>query len=164
MGAVSKGPGKVEAIRKGLVPRFGCGPCAGFCDSTGDFDFVTGFSSMKLAVVYNRVLGLTDGGGLLATMAMYQKELGYDLARANGEGDTLYVLQGRDENGMRSLRPHPSSVKAGSEEAVTLHPDCEELLRRILSERPGIKEIAERYSVKDGTSGFLDSYGGYHSI
>ncbi len=154
----------MDAIVKGLVPRFGCGPCAGFCDSTGDYNFVTEFSSMKLAVVYNRVLGLTDGGGLLATIAMYQKQLGYDLLSANGNGDTLYVLQGRDENGLRSLRPSPSSVKADSEEAVTLHPDCEELLRKIMEERPSVKEIAERYSIRDGTSGFLGSYDGYHSI
>lgn len=112
IGAVSKGPGKVDAIVKGLVPRFGCGPCAGFCDSTGDYNFVTEFSSMKLVVVYNRILGLTDGGGLLATIAMYQKELGYDLRSANGKGDTFYVLQGRDENGLRRLRPSPASIKA----------------------------------------------------
>lgn len=65
IGAVSKREGKVRAVSEGLVRRFGCGPCAGFCDSTGDLDFATAFSDMRLAVVFNRVLAPSDGGGLL---------------------------------------------------------------------------------------------------
>jgi hypothetical protein len=39
---------------------------------------------------------VTDGGGLISAIAIYQRDgLGYDLAKANAAGDTLYVLQGR---------------------------------------------------------------------
>ena len=112
--------GKVKAIENALMPRYdGHGPIAGFMDSTGDFNFCTEFESLKLVVCYNRANGkLTDGAGLIAAVAMYQREeLGYDLEKANAEGDTLYILQGRDENGLRTLRASDETVKLGETEA-----------------------------------------------
>lgn len=47
---------------------------------------------------------------------------------------------------------------------MLLHPDCEELLRKILEEHPSVREVANRYCMKEGTTGFLTSYNGYHSI
>ena len=157
--------GKVEAIVRGLVPRFGTGPAAGFFDSSGDFEFVTMFSNMRLAVCFNRILGTTDAGGLLATVAVYQKDvLGYDLAKADAAGDTLYVLQGRDENGMRTLRPSGATVRLGTDSPVLLHPDCEELLRELRADPRPTGDVIGRYCIRDGGRGFRTSYGGYHTL
>ncbi len=113
------GPGKVEAVRRCLVPRYGGkGPSAGFMDATGDFNFCTEFSSMRLCVCFNRATRkVTDGGGLVAETALYEKEaLHYNLRRANRNGDILYVLQGRDENGLRSFRPSNATLRLGATE------------------------------------------------
>ena len=46
--------GKVTAVENALVPRYGCGPLAGFMDSSGDFNFCTEFDSLKFVICYNR--------------------------------------------------------------------------------------------------------------
>ena len=76
-------------------------------DSSGDFNFCTEFDSLKFVICYNRAnRKITEGAGLIAVLAVYQKDtLGYNLKKANAAGDTYYVLQGRDENGLRTMRP-----------------------------------------------------------
>jgi hypothetical protein len=104
--AQTQGAGKVTAINNVLVKRYGHGPIAAFMDSTGDFQFCTEYKTLKLVTCFNRATRkVTDGGGLIAEVAYYQRyHLKYDLKKANKKGDTLYMLQGRDETGTRSFR------------------------------------------------------------
>lgn len=80
--------GKVTAIENALVPRCGCGPLAGFMDSSGDFNFCTEFDSMTFVICYNRAnRKITEGAGLIAVLAIYQRDTpGYDLKKANAAG------------------------------------------------------------------------------
>ena len=171
------GPGKVEAIRNCLVPRYGQkGPRAGFMDSTGDFNFCTEFSSMRLVVCFNRATRkVTDGGGLIAEVAMYEKEaLGYNLKKATKAGDILYILQGRDENGMRSLRPSEKTIRLGEKTPKVFDgEDNSRSLDYFKEKHLTVKVILETYCIATDVSdpsnplgfsyGFLDRYDGYKS-
>ena len=171
------GPGKVEAIRNCLVPRYGQkGPRAGFMDSTGDFNFCTEFSSMRLVVCFNRATRkVTDGGGLIAEVAMYEKEaLGYSLKKATKAGDILYILQGRDENGMRSLRPSEKTIRLGEKTPKVFDgEDNSRSLDYFKEKHLTVKVILETYCIATDVSdpsnplgfsyGFLDRYDGYKS-
>lgn len=171
------GPGKVEAIRNCLVPRYGQkGPRAGFMDSTGDFNFCTEFSSMRLVVCFNRATRkVTDGGGLIAEVAMYEKEaLEYNLKKATKAGDILYILQGRDENGMRSLRPSEKTIRLGEKTPKVFDgEDNARSLEYFKEKHLTVKEILETYCIATDVSdpsnplgfsyGFLDKYDGYKS-
>ena len=171
------GPGKVEAVRNCLVPRYdGKGPLAGFMDSTGDFNFCSEFSNMRLVICFNRASRkVTDGGGLVAEVAVYEREtLHYNLRKANRHGDIYYILQGRDENGLRSLRPFESSLRLGEEEPRLFATDENQAsLDYFKEKRLSVKEIMEKFSVKTEagdpsnplgfTYGFLDGYEGYRS-
>lgn len=171
------GPGKVEAVRNCLVPRYGNkGPLAGFMDSTGDFNFCTEFSSMRLVVCFNRATRkVTDGGGLIAEVAMYEKDaLEYNLRKATKAGDILYILQGRDENGLRTLRPSEQTIRLGDKTPRTFadknNSTCLEYFK---NNQMSVKDILETFSVYTDVSapsnpfgftyGFLDSYDGYRS-
>ena len=46
--AQTQGIGKVYAINNTLEEKYGCGPIAGFMDSTGDFNFCTEYDTLKL--------------------------------------------------------------------------------------------------------------------
>ncbi len=116
--AQTQGEGKVTAINNVLVKEFGHGPVAGFMDSTGDFNFCTEYETLKIVCCLNRASRrVTDGGGLIAELAVYQNmDLGYDYAKAQEAGDIYYVLQGRDENGYRSLRDSDATVRLDEKE------------------------------------------------
>lgn len=171
------GKGKVEAIRNCLVPRYGGkGPLAGFMDSSGDFNFCTEFSSMRLVICFNRAnRKVTEGGGLIAEVAMYEKEaLGYDLKKATKAGDILYILQGRDENGMRSLRPSEKTIRLGEKTPKVFDgEDNARSLEYFKEKHLTVKEILETYCIATDVSdpsnplgfsyGFLDRYDGYKS-
>lgn len=171
------GKGKVEAIRNCLVPRYGGkGPLAGFMDSSGDFNFCTEFSSMRLVICFNRAnRKVTEGGGLIAEVAMYEKEaLGYDLKKATKAGDILYILQGRDENGMRSLRPSEKTIRLGEKTSKVFDgEDNARSLEYFKEKHLTVKEILETYCIATDVSdpsnplgfsyGFLDRYDGYKS-
>jgi len=110
--------GKVTGIQNSIAPKYlGKGPSAGFGDSMGDFIFCTEFSSLKMVVFFNRATSkVTEGGALIAELAIYQRDcLEYDLAKANALGDTFYLLQRRDENGLRTLRESSSTIRFGSD-------------------------------------------------
>ena len=172
----TQGKGKVTAIINAIAPEYdGHGPLAGFMDSTGDFNFCTEFESLKLVICFNRAnRKVTDGGGLIAEVAMYEKEtLGYDLAKANNAGDTLYVLQGRDENGKRSFRNSNRTILFGQqEETLFKNSDNEVQLKRMIDEKMSVADILNTYAIRkdagengfDFNTGFLDKYDGYHSI
>ena len=171
------GKGKVEAIRNCLVPRYGGkGPLAGFMDSSGDFNFCTEFSSMRLVICFNRAnRKVTEGGGLIAEVAMYEKEaLGYNLKKATKAGDILYILQGRDENGMRSLRPSEKTIRLGEKTPKVFDgEDNARSLEYFKEKHLTVKEILETYCIATDVSdpsnplgfsyGFLDRYDGYKS-
>jgi len=118
--AVPCAEGKVLVINDVLVKEYGHGPVIGATAAQDGFNFCTEFSSMKLCLVFNRAdSDVTDGAGLLAEICCYQADaLGYDLEKAEEAGDTLYVLQGRDENGLRSFLDGRYTVKAGSSDEV----------------------------------------------
>ena len=114
----TQGKGKVDAINNILVKEYGHGPAAGFMDSTGDFNFCTEYKSLKIVCCFNRASRkVTDGGGLISELAIYQNhDLGYDYEKAQEAGDIYYVLQGRDENGYRTLRDSDATVRLGENE------------------------------------------------
>lgn len=171
----TEGVGKSVAILNAIAPEYsGKGPLAGFMDSTGDFNFCTEFSSMKLAVCFNRAnRKLTDGGGLIAIVALYEKEtLGYDLRKAAASGDTLYVLQGRDENGLRTFRPDVSTLRLGASEPTTLvNEDSYAALKYLSENKISVRDFLNTHAIKRNAednvfhakSGFLGDYLGYRT-
>ena len=175
-GAQTQGAGKVTAIDNVLVSSYGCGPLAGFMDSTGDFDFCTVYDSLKLVICFNRASRkVTDGGGLIAELAVYQKDtLGYDLQTANEAGDTLYVLQGRDENGLRTLRNDRTTLTYGStEEKLFKNEDNEVQLQYMIDNAMSTEDIINTFAPKTAADdegnllgfkyGFSSEYAGYHT-
>ncbi len=168
--------GKVQAVENALVPLYGCGPLAGFMDSSGDFNFCTEFDSMKMVICYNRAnRKVTEGAGLVAAVSVYQQDtLGYDLAKANAAGDTFYLLQGRDENGKRTLRPSRETVKLGqTEPKLFANEDNDALLKYLIDNKLTTAEAFDTFAVRCEADdpanvlgvayGYLDKYDGYHS-
>ena len=157
------GPGKVTAILNAIAPNYGGkGPLACFMDSTGDFNFCTEFADTKLVVCFNRGnRKVTDGGGLIAETAIYERDvLGYDLRKANAAGDILYLLQGRDDNGLRSLRPSNSTILNGStEEKLFAGHENYDCYKYMCDSTLTVKEVIETFSHY-----FLPEYPGYRSI
>ena len=166
--------GKTRAIQNVLIPLYGCGPLAGFMDSSGDFQFCTEFASLKLVICYNRgARTVEDGAGLIGIAALYQQRLGLDLFSANARGDTLYVFQGRDENGFRSLLESDAAIRCGSRKAkVFEHDENEKLLAFWMRRGFSLAEALNRFAIKTGPEdsetgfayGYLEEYNGYHSI
>ena len=174
--ALTSREGKVQSIENALVPMYGCGPLAGFMDSSGDFNFCTEFDSMKLVICYNRAdRKITEGAGIVAAVAVYQQDtLDYDLAKANAAGDTYYVLQGRDENGKRTLRPSIDTVKIGqTQPKLFANEDNEELLNYLIDNNLTTAKAFDTFAVHcdagdvtnvlGATYGYLSEYDGYHS-
>lgn len=95
--AQTQGVGKSLTISKVVAPKYnGRGPIFAAMDSQGDFNFCTEYKDTKEVLVVNRQR--TDDAALTAGIAVWQKRHGVTLAEANKKGDTLYILQGRDEN------------------------------------------------------------------
>lgn len=167
--------GKVTAITNAIAPEYSNqGPIACFMDSTGDFNFCTEFKSTKLVCCFNRAnRKVTDGGGLIAETAIYQRDtLGYNLKSANDAGDTFYVLQGRDENGMRSFRNSNLTLRYGETEEKLFADESNQIqLDYIIEKNLTTAEIFSMFAVKSSAeespiyidTGFLDEYAGYHS-
>ena len=110
----TQGCGKSETIDKCIAPKYnGHGPIFTACDSQGDFNFVTEYPDTAVCLILNRLR--TDDLGILAACAVYQEEQGVDFAKAQASGNTLYVLQGRDEN---------AGVYWNSDETVSLGKDA----------------------------------------
>ena len=166
--------GKVESIKNALLPRYHTGPLAGFMDASGDFNFCTEFASLKMVICYNRAnRKITEGAGLVAIAAMYQKEKGLDLKTANRNGDTLYLLQGRDENGKRSLRESNYTIRYGEvAEKLFANQDNFTLFNYLKDNKLTIKTFFDRFVIKTAQEksvigvahGYLENYAGYHNI
>ena len=168
--------GKVQAVENALVPMYGCGPLAGFMDASGDFNFCTEFDSLKMVICYNRAnRKVTEGAGLVAAVAVYQQDtLGYDLAAANAAGDTYYLLQGRDENGKRTLRPSNETVRLGQTgPKLFANEDNDALLAYLVDNGLTTADAFDTFAVycEAGnpanvlgiTYGYLEEYDGYHT-
>lgn len=176
--SITQKGGKVDAINNVLVQKYHCGPLAGFMDSSGDFNFCTEFDSLKLVICFNRAnRAVTDGGGLIAELAMYQKDtLKYNLKKANEAGDTLYVLQGRDENGKRTFRNSNKTIIFNTDnEALFKNSENEAQLQYMIDNNMSTKDIINSFAIKTNQDaqnnllgnikyGFLDKYDGYHNI
>ena len=169
--------GKVTAVENALVPQYGAGPLAGFMDSSGDFNFCTEFDSMRMVICYNRAnRKITEGAGLVAVTAVYQREaLGYDLETANAAGDTYYLLQGRDENGPRTLRSAEETIRLGElEPRLFANEDNDALLDYAKEEGLSTKELFNTFAIATEADdpgnplglayGHLKEYRGYHSV
>ncbi|MBQ2862419.1 MAG: hypothetical protein IJE83_06465, partial [Oscillospiraceae bacterium] len=133
------------------------------------------YANLKLVINFNRASRkVTDGGGVIAELAVYQRDtLGYDLAAANAAGDTYYVLQGREENGMRGLRPSDKTIRLDKEEELLFREDKnDQQLQYMIDNAMSTEEIintfalstAEEDSVLGFKYGFLSDYAGYHNI
>ena len=167
--------GKVTAIKNALYPRYNNKqPLSGFMDASGDFNFCTEFKDMKMVICYNRAnRKITEGAGLVAIAAMYQKDQGLNLKAANQAGDTLYLLQGRDENGKRSLRESNCTIRFGeTEEKLFANEDNSKLFEYLKDQNMTLKAFFDTFAIKTSATdsligvahGHLDSYSGYHSV
>ena len=95
--AQTQGVVKALTISKVIAPKYNSrGPAFAAMDSQGDFNFCTEYKDTKEVLVVNRQR--SDDAALTAGIAIWQKRHGVTLDIANTAGDTLYVLQGRDEN------------------------------------------------------------------
>lgn len=165
--------GKVKAIEHVLLPRYNnVGPLAGFMDATGDFWFCTMFKNMKVVTCFNRAdRKVTDGGGLIAALAMYQRDnLGLNFAKADSLGETLYLLQGRDDNGLRCFRPSNKTIVYGdSIERLFVGEENQKLLDYMVEHQMSTADIINKFCIltEDSELGFkygwTPSYGGYHT-
>jgi phosphoglycolate phosphatase-like HAD superfamily hydrolase len=176
--AQTQGKGKVTAIENVCLPLYdGEGPIAGFMDSTGDYNFCTEFADLEVVCCFNRASRkVTDGGGVIAELAVYQADtLKYDYYDARTAGDTLYVLQGRDERGLRKLNPKRETWRLGKSSELLFRGDENyEQLAKMVELGMDTKTIVDDFAIKTpkddpkyGFSfkyGFLDQYDGYHSI
>jgi hypothetical protein len=173
--AQTQGAGKSTAINNVLVPKYGMGPIAGFMDSTGDFNFCTEFDDLQVVCCFNRASRkVTDGGGLVAEVACYEADtLDYNYAIARANGDTLYVLQGREENGTRGLRPDRTTMRYGKTEPQLFRDSQNyEELAYFEDELLPVGYIFNTFAIATSADdkdnpfsfkyGFLDDYVGYH--
>ncbi|MGN0709481.1 MAG: HAD family hydrolase [Anaerovoracaceae bacterium] len=161
------GGGKVTAINNVLVKKYGHGPIAGFMDSTGDFQFCTEYKSLKLVTCFNRASRkVTDGGGLIAEVAYYQKYiLKYDLKKANKKKDTYYVLQGRDETGKRSFRPSMMTLRYGRDDQLMFANSdnwmqLAYMIEHKMSTKSAINKFAVATSAENSSLGFAYGFTG----
>lgn len=175
--AQTQGVGKVTAISNAIAPEYNSDPIAGFMDSTGDYNFCTEYANLKFVINFNRATRkVTDGGGLIAELAVYQRDtLGYTLETANQAGDTLYVLQGREENGLRGLRPSDKTMRFGADEEMLFrNEDNEAQLQYMIDNEMTTEDIINDFAMKTPADdennvlgfeyGFLTKYAGYHNI
>ena len=175
--AQTQGVGKTTAIVNAILPKYNNhGPVAGFMDSTGDFNFCTEFETLRLVICFNRAnRKLKDGGGLIAAMSKYERDvLGYDFAKADAAGDTLYVLQGREENGLRGMRNSNATMRLGATEEK-LFADQESfdaIIKYWTDNNMSVKDALDTFAIKTAADaegnligyqyGCLKAYDGYH--
>lgn len=175
-GAQTQGIGKVIAVTNAIAPEYNNhGPIAGFMDSTGDYNFCTEFETLKAVICFNRASRkVTDGGGVISEVAIYERDtLGYDFAKADAAGDTLYLLQGREENGLRGLRNSNATMLLGKdEEKLFKNEDNDAQLQYIIDNAMTVEDVINTFAIKTAADdegnvlgfkyGFLKEYDGYH--
>ncbi|MBG9988881.1 haloacid dehalogenase-like hydrolase [Aerococcaceae bacterium DSM 111176] len=103
---VTKGPGKTEAIQKGIMPRHNqAEPIAVFGDSTGDYNMMIDFDDLQLAVLFNV---LSDD---------QTQEIVDQAIESYGDDDARYVLQGRNEQ-IGRLQASQGTLAIGATEST----------------------------------------------
>jgi hypothetical protein len=168
----TQGKGKVIAIQNVLYPKYeDHGPIAGFMDSTGDYNFCTEFDTLETVCCFNRASRkVTDGGGVIAELAVYQADtLKYDFTKANRAGDTLYVLQGREENGLRGLRPERTTMRLGKTEAALFRNEdnqtqLDKMVELGMDTETVINDFAIKTAAGDPKYGFAFKYGFVYGV
>ena len=163
----TQGEGKVIAIENVVMPKYnGDGPIAGFMDSTGDYNFCTEFKDLQVVCCFNRASRkVTDGGGVIGELAVYQADtLGFDYDKAMAEGDTLYVLQGREENGLRGFRPERATMRLGKTEAKVFRDEnnqaqLDKMIDLGMDTATIINDFAIKTAANDPKYGFTFKYG-----
>ncbi|MBQ9546052.1 MAG: hypothetical protein IJU90_02040 [Bacteroidales bacterium] len=173
LGAQTGGVGKSISIANAIAPLYGNkGPLAGFMDATGDFNFCTEFASLRMVVCFNRAdRTVCNGGGLIAEIAMHQRDnLHLTLNSANDAGETFYLLQGRDENGLRTFRPSNATIRYGeTQERLFANDDNHAQLQYMKEHNLSTSEAINRFCIITENDdlgfkyGFLTDYAGYHS-
>ena len=91
---------------------------------------------------------------------------------ANAIWETFYLLQGRDENGLRTFRPYSSSITAKGEEKLFANEQNYKQLAYFKAHNLRTSDILNRFCIKTPAEkselgfayGWLDTYAGYHSI
>ena len=177
LGAQTQGFGKVTAVNNAIMPKYnGEGPLACFMDSTGDWNFCTEYADTKLVINFNRAnRKVTDGGGISTVIALYQRDyLGYtDLATANAAGDTYYVLQGRQENGLRGFLASDYTLRLGKDALLlTRSEDHMAMLNYMIENELTTEEAINLFTVKTSADeavigikhGCVSEYNGYKNI
>lgn len=179
--------GKVTAIQNVLMPKYHSGPIAGFMDSGGDFSFCTAFASMRVCVCFRRLLySCVNGGGLINFAGCHQREtlqMTYEQARESG--DTLYVVQGRNEFDRCLIPENKSWWNVILERDLHCIEDGDTIMEQIKTNtamrdiardrRMTTEEILRCFSVMTGPNdednlipghayGFLSFFRGYHNI
>ncbi len=162
----TQGEGKVIAIENVCLPKYnGAGPIAGFMDSTGDYNFCTEFKSLEVVICFNRAdRKQTDGGGVIAELAVYENDsvenggLGYDYETAKKAGDTLYVLQGRNEIGLRGFNPRRTTTifKVSATDEYTFRQEWDEpgeaynldQLAYIKENKMSVEQVVNDFAIK----------------
>jgi hypothetical protein len=163
----TQGKGKVIAIQHVLYPKYdNVGPIAGFMDSTGDYNFCTEFETLQLVVCFNRASRkVTDGGGVIAELAVHQAdELGLNYEAARELDDTLYVLQGREENGLRGFRPQRETMRLGKTTPLLFRGDdnytqLEKMIDLGMNTEDVVNDFALKTPAGDRRYGFKFKYG-----
>lgn len=143
-GAVTCGPGKVTAIRNALLPEYdGRGPAACFMDSGGDFAFCTEFDSVRLVLCINRAnRSSTDGGSIIARAALYQQAKKQRPDHKDSPGSPLYLLQGRNEQGLRNFWDRQETLLPGAQTPVIFtDPENCRLLENELRDAASARDI-----------------------
>ena len=135
-------------------------------DSTGDYNFCTEFETLQVVTCFNRASRkVTDGGGVIAELAVYQADdLGYDYAAAREAGDTLYVLQSREENGLRGFRPERATMRLGKTATILFrNEDNFAQLDKMRELKMDTKTVVDDFAIKtaadDAKYGFSFKYG-----
>lgn len=175
------GENKVIVLEHSAMPRYGGrGPEAAFIDSNGDYNFCTAFASLRLGVVINRAdRSARDGGALLAALALLQHKRGLNYRRAKRDGETLFLLQGRNDN-TRTFRRSAKTVRLGTMRARLFDgPENVALYRLMRREHRPTAELLDNLSLRHAAgealfpdsdaslpfaTGFRDTCRGYHAV
>lgn len=149
--AQTQGAGKADTVDKVIRPLYnGRGPVFGAMDSQGDFNFATEYKDTKVVLVVNRTR--TDDAALTAGIAAWQKEHHIGVKEAAKSGDTLYLLQGRNET-KGSFWADDKTQQVGKKEAKGLSDKGQTAVDQ-LNQGKSVKQVLE-----DNTK--LKDYKGY---
>ncbi len=156
--AQTQGKGKTLSISKLIAPLYrGRGPVFVAFDSQGDFNFVSEYADTAVGLGLNRAR--KDDAGILAAVALYQNKKKITVAKAVQQGNTRYLLQGRNENG-GYLWPKPEVQQLGKDKPELLSSKAEGWLKMLDSGTsvPALINNAPKLTGK------LKTYEGYKSI